>query len=220
MTNYPPPYGQQPQSPQGPYGQPPYGQPPMPYGQPGAVAMPPQSNGWSVAALVTGLVGFCLPGLGGLLAVLFGFLGIKRSGVTQTGKGMSIAGLLLGLLSVGLWLLFGSAIWAMFQGTKVNREIAEQFLNDLAAANVTNATTAVDSSVIDQDDLKKWSDTLKANGAIQQVTTFSIQAQTNPNTTEVFLGGAIAFQNGQTTEYQMRQVKRGDKWVIVEVNIK
>jgi TM2 domain-containing membrane protein YozV len=219
MTNYPPPYGQQPQPPQGPYGQPPYGQPPMPYGQPGAVAMPPQSNGWSVAALVTGLVGFCLPGLGGLLAVLFGFLGIKRSGVTHTGKGMSIAGLLLGLLSVGLWLLFGSAIWAMIQGTEANRVIARQFLNDLAAGNLTNAAAAVDSSVIDQDDLKKLSDIVKANGAITDITTVSMKAQTDPATTEVFLGGGITFQNGQAKAYEMRQVKKGDKWVIMYVKI-
>lgn len=226
MTNYPPPYGQPPQPQQGPYGQQPYGHPPYgqtpgypPQGPYGGGSMPPQSNGWSIAALVTGIVGFCLPGLGGLLAILFGFLGIRRSGVTHSGKGLSIAGLLLGLLSIGVWLLFGGAIWAMVQGTAVNRDIAKQFLNDLSAGNLTNAAAAVDSSTIDQDDLQKLSDVIKPLGTIQDLTTVSIQAQTNPGTTEVFLGGAITFQGGQAKAYEMRQVRKDDKWVIVHVKI-
>ncbi|QOV90923.1 DUF4190 domain-containing protein [Humisphaera borealis] len=220
MTNYPPPQGQP------PYGQPPYGQPPAaygqpaPYGQPGMVMAPQASNGWSIAALVTGIISFCVPLLGGLLALLFGFLGIKRSKVTNSGKGMSIAGLILGVLSVGLWALFGSAIWAMVQGTAVNRDIAKQFINDLASQNLTNAATVVDGKVIDSKDLQKLADVVKPMGTIQDITTFGIQANTGSAGSEVVVAGAITFVGGGTKSFEMRQTKQGDKWVIVYVEIK
>ena len=208
MTNYPPPQGQ-----------PPYGQP-APYGQPGMVMAPQASNGWSVAALVTGLIGFCVPLLGGLLAMLFGFLGIKRSNVTNSGRGMSIAGLILGLLSVAGWALFGGTVWAMIQGTAANRDLAKQFINDLASQNLTNAATLVDSKVIEAKDLQKLSDVVKPMGPIQDITTVGINAKTDASGSEVVVAGAITFTGGATKSFEMRQVKQGDKWIIVYVEIK
>jgi hypothetical protein len=148
-----PPYGQ----PQQQYGQPPYGQPPgnAPYGMP---AQPPPGNGWGVAALVTGLVGLCLPFVGGLLAIVFGIVGIKRAGKTHTGKGMSIAGLILGLASLALWGLFGGALLALFKGTEVNRDIARQFITDLHAQNTAAAANAVDPAQVTDDELKALAD--------------------------------------------------------------
>ena len=218
MTNYPPPQGQPPYG-QPPAGQPPYGQP-APYGQPGVAMAPQASNGWSIAALVTGFIGFCVPLLGGLLAMLFGFLGIKRSNVTNSGKGMSIAGLILGLASVAIWALFGSAIWAMVQGTAVNRDIAKQFINDLASQNLTGAAAAVDSKVIDAKDLQKLSDVVKPLGAIQDITTVGIQANTGTGGSEVVVAGQITFNGGVAKAFEMRQQKQGDKWIIVYVEIK
>jgi len=230
VTNYPPPHGQPPQGqPQGPYGQPPYGQPPqsqppygqpMPYGQPGTTMAPQASNGWSIAALITGIVGFCVPLLGGLLAVLFGFLGIKRAGATNTGKGMSIAGLILGILSIGFWALFGTGIWALIQGTAVNRDLAKQFINDLQAQKLDAAATVVDGSQIDSDELKSLSDLVSKHGAITDITTFGISAKSDAATTEAVVSGQITFGDGTKRTFAMEQQKRGDKWLIVHTEIK
>lgn len=59
----------------------------------------------AIASFVLGLVWFC--GLGSVLAVIFGVVArqqIKRTG--ESGDGLAIAGLVLGLLGVGLWVLW------------------------------------------------------------------------------------------------------------------
>lgn len=236
MTNVPPPYGQPPQG-QPPYnpppGQPPYGQPgyppaygqppgygqPNPYGQPGMMT-PQQTNGWSIAALITGIVGFCLPVLGGLLAVLFGFLGIKRAKTANNGKGLAITGLVLGILSIGVWALLGGALWAGYKATEENRVIAKQFVNDLAAGNLTNAAKSVDSTVIDDDDLKGLADVIKPLGQVQDIKIFGFTVSQTNSSSEVTLPGVIIFTNGQQKSLAMRQEKQGGNWVIVYVQIK
>ena len=68
----------------------PYGQPPMAYAQPG-------TNGMAIASLITGILGI------NLLAWIFGGIAlsqIKRTG--QNGRGMALAGIVLGVLWVAL----------------------------------------------------------------------------------------------------------------------
>jgi hypothetical protein len=120
-----PPYGQPPYG-QTPYGQPagqPYGQPGQPYGpgygQPGYPGTWPQpygygypgaqssgSNGLAIASLATGIGGFCI-GLASPVAVGLGIAALtqikKRGG---DGKGMAIAGLVLGALGTIGWILY------------------------------------------------------------------------------------------------------------------
>lgn len=108
--NPPPnPYGQSPQG-QNPYGQP---APPPPYagasgagggyGAPGAFPggsdpLPPRTDGISIAALVTSLL-CCLAPLG----VILGFVGLSRTkGGQRKGRGLAVAGIVIGLLmSIG-----------------------------------------------------------------------------------------------------------------------
>lgn len=104
----PPAYGQSGYDQQGYPQQPGAGQPGYPqagYGMGGYSEPPPpaKSNGLAIAALVLGIIGLVtcwVPFLGlalGVLAVIFGILGLRRRPV---GKGMSIAGIVLGALAV------------------------------------------------------------------------------------------------------------------------
>ena len=116
------PYNQQPdgQQPEGPQAQPPYaqqpygapvqyGQPGSPfnaYGQPAYYGVPPESRGLSIASLCCGIAAFV--GLGFFLlpqlaAVILGHLALRRE---PSGRGMAIAGLVLGYLGIALALLF------------------------------------------------------------------------------------------------------------------
>ena len=96
--------GPGPYGPSGPYGQAgPYGPPgsgygyPPPYAAPPAV--PPGTNGMAVASLVLSLVWIC--GLGSILAVIFGHIGLRQTNRTgQAGRGLAIAGLIIGYLGV------------------------------------------------------------------------------------------------------------------------
>jgi len=109
------PYGQQPDGDQAqqPYGQQygapvQYGQPGSPfnaYGQPAYYGVPPESKGLSIASLCCGIAAFI--GLGFFLlpqlaAVILGHMALKRE---PSGKGMAIAGLVLGYVGIALTLL-------------------------------------------------------------------------------------------------------------------
>lgn len=81
-----PPYGQQ------PYGQPPYGQ--SPYGQPPYGYGPPKMN---TLALVGFILSFFIS-LVGLVLCVIGLSQINSANGTQTGKGLAIAGIIIGAL--------------------------------------------------------------------------------------------------------------------------
>src|SRR3954454_23205469 len=79
----------------------PYAYAPLPQGGGYGFGPPPQrggTNGFAVAGLVLGI----LPGLAGILGIVFGAIGlrqIKRTG--QDGRGMALAGVILG----SIWLV-------------------------------------------------------------------------------------------------------------------
>jgi len=65
-----------------------------------------KTNGLAIASLVLGIV--WVYGLGSILALVFGLLAkgqIDRSNGRETGRGMAIAGIVLGSIGVGLLLL-------------------------------------------------------------------------------------------------------------------
>ncbi|HYG94727.1 MAG TPA: DUF4190 domain-containing protein [Nocardioides sp.] len=101
------PYGNDPYGNQGqnPYGQ---GGQPSPYGAgqfPGGPAEPAKTDGVSIAALVSSLL-CCSP-----VALILGFIGIGRTkGGQRKGRGMAIAGVVLG--AIGLLATIGVVVWA------------------------------------------------------------------------------------------------------------
>jgi len=87
--------------------------PPAPFSQPppsGYQARPTGTNGFAVAALVLGIAQVFLCFIGTVLALVFGYIGrnqIDRSGGAQGGRGLAIAGIVLGWVGVGLAVLYG-----------------------------------------------------------------------------------------------------------------
>ena len=92
------------------YGVAPYGSVPGPGGYPNPAGYGPgygpvSTNGMSIAALVCGICGF-LCGIPAVLGIIFGFVGLsqaKRTG--QRGRGMAIAGIVCGILWIGLFVV-------------------------------------------------------------------------------------------------------------------
>ncbi len=119
----PPPYGND--NPYGgppPPGQPPYGATPYPggpeYGGPGGA----KTDGVSIAALVTGVL-CCAP-----VNIILGIIGIRRTKEGQRkGRWMAVTGLVLGVLSVLVWVgLIAGGVW-IFQNavTPDNAEVGQ-----------------------------------------------------------------------------------------------
>lgn len=73
---------------------------------------PQQSNGLAVTSMVIGIVsvpGICIPYLGWvlpILAVIFGGVGLRKANQGASGKGMAIAGLVLGVIMLALMVVF------------------------------------------------------------------------------------------------------------------
>lgn len=87
--------------------------PQAPYA-PGYDTTPAGTNGYAIASLVLGIV--WIAGLGSLLAVIFGVMAknqIDASGGRQTGRGLAVAGLVLGvvgLIGLIIWIILIAAV--------------------------------------------------------------------------------------------------------------
>jgi len=64
--------------------------------------MPPSTNPWAIASLICSIVGIAI------LGIIFGHIAlseIKRSNGWQEGRGMALAGLIIGYIEIGLTVL-------------------------------------------------------------------------------------------------------------------
>jgi hypothetical protein len=115
----PPPYGAPPTAPAPPpYGAPPgWAPPPPPYGappgsyptygyQPYGYPQAQHWNGFAIAAPICAFLLGIVPFLGGILGLTFGTIGLRncaRNG--ERGRGLAITGIVIGAISLGLWIL-------------------------------------------------------------------------------------------------------------------
>ena len=119
---YPSPYPSQPPTPDGPppppnyaqqqYAQQQYAPPPQaPYYQPGYYPgpMPAPTNGMAIASLSCSVASFVIiPLIGAILGVIFGHMAlgqINASNGREQGRGMAQAGLIIGYIHLGLFVL-------------------------------------------------------------------------------------------------------------------
>jgi hypothetical protein len=107
-----PQYGAPPPSPFGAPSGSPYGAPTgpsYPYPVPGYFGSPgpagPRTSGMAIASFVCSLGGFILAGIPSVVGVVLGFVArgqIRRSDGTQTGAGLALAGIIVGLAEIAL----------------------------------------------------------------------------------------------------------------------
>lgn len=68
----------------------------------GAPGQPALKTGLAIASLITGILGFCLPGVG-LIAIVLGAIALMKASSnpeTHGGKGLAIGGIIAGFLSI------------------------------------------------------------------------------------------------------------------------
>ena len=129
---------------QGGYGQGGYGQ--GGYGQ-GGYGQPAQrrTNGFAVAALVLGILGLLssivvVGGLLGIIAIGLGVMGLTRARRGAGGRGLSIAGIVLGALAAvvaTVILIAGISLWNSDEGQRL-RECIDQAQDQAAADRCAN----------------------------------------------------------------------------------
>jgi len=158
---------------------------------------PRRTNGAAVASLVLGIVG-CVPLLTGLLAILFGFIGIRKSRDPYLGgKGLAVAGLILGIVSVLGWSVFGLVLGYGYTESKPAGIVARQFLQDVTAGNINAALT--NSTGISAAQLQTQNTQLAAFGTLQSVSLSSFNISTLNGQTTMTVSGTAALSNGPRT---------------------
>jgi hypothetical protein len=113
----PPPWGPPPWAGgYGPYG-PPQAHPPGPPPWQQRYPAPRSTNGFAVASLCCSLVGLVTYGVGGVLGIVFGIValrGIARDG--QDGRGLAIAGIVVGAVVIALGILAAVLVLSVWSG--------------------------------------------------------------------------------------------------------
>ena len=169
--------------------------PPPTYGQqPGYGYNPPpqQSNGPAIASLILGILG-CVPLITGLLAVLFGIVGLRKTRDPAVGgKGLAIAGLVLGLLSIFGWCAFGGTIFATYLASKAPRAAAHQFIADVAAGNTQ---AAVNESTFSSIQITLATSQFQQYGQFIDTSFPAFNINVNNGITTAKLTGVVKFSN-------------------------
>lgn len=125
--------------------------PPLPW----TAAPAPRSNGAATASLVLGLLG-CIPFITSALAVILGIVGLRAvSREGAGGRGVAIAGLVLGIVGFAGWSLgAGGSIWFLLEGSSPAKSEAIGFLRDVSSGDL-DAAAARCAPNIDRDALER-----------------------------------------------------------------
>jgi hypothetical protein len=182
---------------------------------------PRKANVLAVVSLICGVLG-CVPFLTGVAAVITGALGLKKANDPRVGgRGIAIAGLVLGVLSVLFWALFGTGIWGLFRATEAPRKLAATFVRDLSAGNIESAQANA-GPLMTPGELKQISDAMQDWGSFKEMTSFNSSIQTRPGLTQCDLVGTAEFSQA-TRAFEVTLIKQYDEttkaeeWKVVDV---
>ncbi len=195
--------------------------PPVAPPQPGYSAYPapgPQkSNGVAIGSLICGILG-CVPFITSIAAVILGVVGIKKTKDPQVGgKGLAIAGLVLGIVGLAGWGLFGGFLYVAYAKSVPARAIATQFATDLAAGN-TNAAVAATGGMTAQQ-LDAVSQQMKPWGGLTGTAFPGFNTRVNVDgTTTCELTGTATFATAGQKTYTVTLVKNNGVFKINKFN--
>jgi hypothetical protein len=163
-----------------------------------------------VTSLVLGLI-LCFPILTGLGAIAFGTAGI---GVTRsplrTGRGLAIAGVVLGIVNLLVWTVGGTLWWTQ---SSEAASVAHRFTQNLAAGDLSAAQADTVGMKVEQlsgvyDQLKDW-------GTLTDVTLSERKVGFDSATTAE-LGGTATFNSGGTRRLTLTLVKTGGQYRVTK----
>jgi hypothetical protein len=197
--------------------------PPQPPGMPGGPAygypQPPmqQANGFAIAGLIFSIIGLCVPILSGLIGLILGIVGLaKTRNPAVGGKGLSIAAIIIGALTLIGWTVFVAAAgvggFAMFKGSSAARATARTFVQDLASGNVA-AAQANATSDLSSDDVTALSTRVKKLGAFIDMTSFAVNIQDVNGKKTCHLTGNAQFSGGSSA-YEIDLVADSSGWKV------
>jgi hypothetical protein len=179
---------------------------------------PSRTSAAAVTSLVCGIVG-CVPVITSLVAVITGIIGLKATkDPAVRGRGIAIAGLILGILGLLGWGAAGVGGGYAFVATRPQRAMAHDFVYDLANGQVDAAAAMCDAGVThDQlqaasDGMKKW-----GGGQIISVTYTGLSTFNGVETADI--AGMITVSGSTTHNFRVAIVNAGGTWKISSFSI-
>jgi hypothetical protein len=206
----------------------------LPYGSPPARPMPlnaamgyppsPAQRRLSWAALISLLLATVLcwvPYVSSGLAIVFGIVAVARTRNPQvSGRGLAIAGILLGAGGLLVWALAGGGLMLEYTQDHEARPYAQQFLQDLSTGKVDAAVTS--SSGISQSELQDLYDQhFEKWGPLQRVewaNTFW-DSDTPGHGDQCAVKGDAHFQNS-TQHVWMIMKEQGSTWKVTKFEVR
>jgi hypothetical protein len=188
--------------------------PPVPGYTPGGYAAPPppRGNGAAVASLVLGILG-CIPLITGLLAILFGIIGLRRAKQPYTGgSGMAVAGLTLGIISVLSWGTCWGLSRVLFVHSGSAGGVARQYMQDLAANNLA-AARANAAAQVTTPQIQAHRDQIAPWGGLNDVRFTGIHFHTVNGATQWRLTGIATFTSGPHP-FEADLVQQNGQWKV------
>jgi hypothetical protein len=166
----------------------------------------------SLLSFICGLLG-CVPFVMGGLAVLLGIIGFVRTGNTgKRGRWMAVLGIVLGVISLGGWTLFGGGIYAIIKGTEGPRVATHDFMRDLSAGDMAGARAH--SSGMSDEELQSLAETERGMGGFIDSTFNS----TNIRNSDGSVSGTADFKDG-TMQAEARLVYSGGAWKVTNLQL-
>jgi hypothetical protein len=170
----------------------------------------PRTNGWAITSLVCGLLG-CVPFATGVIAVITGIVGVKKSNDPRYGgRGFAIGGLVLGLLSVLFWAFFGSVFVGVFTATGQPRKLAQDFVKMISEGAIDPAMQYVAPNMT-REQLDVLAQDMQPWGQLQDLTSYSSSINAQAGQTICELKGTATFANSEHP-FSMTLVKQGGMW--------
>jgi Domain of unknown function (DUF4190) len=156
----------------------------------------PRTSAAAIASLVCGLLG-CVPFLTGLAALILGIVGVKTTRDPMiTGRGMAIAGLVLGGLNLAGWTLFvvffAAGLVVLTKTAEPARLTAEQFTRDLSEGKI-EAALASSAEGMDRAKLADLAERMKPWGTFRSLRITSYNIKEANGTVEFTFGGVATF---------------------------
>jgi hypothetical protein len=159
----------------------------------------PKTNGVAIASLICGILG-CVPFVTSLAAIILGVVGIGSARKTGSGKGMAIAGIILGILGILIWggISVGGVWGYRFAQRTIlapTQTVAASFLNNLADGNITQAETFTTGDFSPQE-LTKLAAQVKTYGKFKDFTMNHLQTVPSGGAQSRFdITGTAHFEN-------------------------
>jgi uncharacterized membrane protein len=162
--------------------------------------MQPRTSGAAITSLVLGLL-FCVPFVTGLGAVLAGLIGLSTTRKPNvSGKGLAIAGLILGLLSVVGWGVIAGLFGAAWKLAAPDRKTAVTFVQDLCNGN-NAAAQGMCSSAVTPAQVQAAVTQAQGYGTVTQMIPVGISVNSYNGNTSGIITVVVTFSSGMSHSF-------------------